>query len=272
MSLGANEASLEMAELEAFRDMYAAVPPDAAGTLGVGTLEIGGALCMAVTALPGARTFNRVAGLGMGGDVENSHVDAIVAFYASLRTSYVVSLSPSARAAGVEQRLRARGYEPDYPWMKFARPVSELPEAKTELRVERVGPDRGADFGRVVAAGFGLPDAVGNWCAALAGRPGWHCFVAYEGDDPAGSGALFVEGTTGWLGMGATMPDHRRKGAQGAILAARIAAAAEAGCDVVSTETGAVEDGRPSNSYRNILRSGFEETYERPNLRNPEGG
>ena len=272
MSLGAHEARLENAELEAFRDMYDAVPPGPAGALGVGTLEIGGALCMAVTALPGARTFNRVAGLGVAAAVEDSHLDAIGAFYTSLRTGYVISLAPGEGREALERRLVGRGYEPDYAWMKFARPVGELPEVRTDLRVEAVGAERGADFGRVVAAGFGLPPAVGEWCAALPGRPGWHCFVAYDGDEPAGSGALFVDGTTGWLGMGATAPDHRRKGAQGAILAARIAAAAEAGCDVVSTETGAVEEDRPSNSYRNILRSGFTETYERPNLRNPEGG
>jgi hypothetical protein len=34
---------------------------------------------------------------------------------------------------------------------------------------------------------------------------------------------------------------------------------------VAVTETGALFDGKPSNSYRNILRAGFELDYERPN-------
>ena len=50
-----------------------------------------------------------------------------------------------------------------------------------------------------------------------------------------------------------------RQGAQGALLAARIRRARELGCEVVVTETGELRDGLPSNSYRNILRAGFEE-------------
>ena len=80
-------------------------------------------------------------------------------------------------------------------------------------------------------SGFPPPSATGAR-PSPAGRAGTASWPTTATSRP-GSGALFVDGTTGWLGMGATMPDHRRKGAQGAILAARIAAAADAGCDVV---------------------------------------
>jgi hypothetical protein len=63
----------------------------------------------------------------------------------------------------------------------------------------------------------------------------------------------------GYLGFAATLPEHRGKGGQNAFLAARIQHAREAGCDVVITDTGELRDDRPSNSYRNILRSGFAE-------------
>jgi hypothetical protein len=61
------------------------------------------------------------------------------------------------------------------------------------------------------------------------------------------------------------VPEHRRKGSQNAILAARITAAAESGCDVVATETGEPRDGEPGGSWRNIARAGFEPQYVRPN-------
>jgi ribosomal protein S18 acetylase RimI-like enzyme len=73
----------------------------------------------------------------------------------------------------------------------------------------------------------------------------------------------------GWLSFAATLPEFRRRGAQNALLAARIRAAAELGCSLVVGETGALEDGRPSNSYRNIVRAGFEPVYDRPNYRSP---
>ena len=65
--------------------------------------------------------------------------------------------------------------------------------------------------------------------------------------------------------------EHRGKGAQSAILAARIEAAAAAGCEIVTTETGAPRDGQPGPSYRNIVRAGFEPHYVRANyLSSPE--
>jgi GNAT superfamily N-acetyltransferase len=70
---------------------------------------------------------------------------------------------------------------------------------------------------------------------------------------------MYVDERAAYLGYAATRPEHRGKGAQNALLAARIRRAAELGCDVVLTETGERRDDRPSNSYRNILRAGFEE-------------
>lgn len=76
---------------------------------------------------------------------------------------------------------------------------------------------------------------------------------------------MFVGSRVGWLGIAATLPEYRRRGAQSALLAARIRAAGGSGCELVVTETGALVDGKPSNSYRNILRAGFELDYVRAN-------
>ena len=65
------------------------------------------------------------------------------------------------------------------------------------------------------------------------------------------------------------MPSHRGRGAQSAILAARVERARERGLRVLITETGVPRDGRPGASYRNIVKSGFEPTYVRPNYASP---
>ena len=108
-----------------------------------------------------------------------------------------------------------------------------------------------------------------NW-ATVVGRPGWHVFLAREGGDAVGAGALFLHEDAGWLGVAGTVPEHRGKGGQGALLAARIDRARELGAGVLVTETGEQVEGRPSNSYRNILRAGFAEAYLRPNLHAPK--
>ena len=73
------------------------------------------------------------------------------------------------------------------------------------------------------------------------------------------------------IGLGATVPSHRGKGAQGALLARRIADANESGARATVTETGRPEPGEEAKhpSYRNILRAGFEEAYVRINYRPP---
>src|SRR5918992_3181423 len=55
----------------------------------------------------------------------------------------------------------------------------------------------------------------------------WSCFLAFADDEPAITGALFVEGEVGWLGAAATRPKFRLRGAQNGRLAARIRAAAD---------------------------------------------
>ncbi len=81
--------------------------------------------------------------------------------------------------------------------------------------------------------------------------------------------ALFVSEGVGYIGFAATLPEHRGKGAQNALLAERIDHAREMGCDVVVTETGERRDDLPSNSYRNILRAGFTEVAVRANWLRP---
>jgi GNAT superfamily N-acetyltransferase len=129
----------------------------------------------------------------------------------------------------------------------------------TTLRLARVSDEAAAaSFGRAVCVGYGLPEVLEPAITSTWQR-GWECWLALDGDEPAGAAALFVDDGVAYLGIAATLPEHRGKGAQGALLAHRIRRAAELGCDTILTETGERRDDRPSGSYRNILRAGFEE-------------
>jgi GNAT superfamily N-acetyltransferase len=242
-------AELERPELAAYADAFRATPElcDIA--------EIGGATCTVLRRLE-ERTFNRVLGLA-----STAPLDDIATFFGD--STWWVSDSH-----GLGPQLTERGFVDDYGWMKFSRGVGPR-RAQSDLRVELVLEDRAGDFAQVVTGGFGMPD----WCAPLAanvvGRPGWSCYVAYDGDAPAGVGALFVHEGVGWLGFGATLPAFRGRGAQSALLAARIEDARVQGCRTVTTETGELDDDRPSSSYRNIVRAGFREAGVRPNYRAP---
>ena len=77
--------------------------------------------------------------------------------------------------------------------------------------------------------------------------------------------ALRVSGGVGWLGIGATRPEHRGRGAQSALLAARIAAGLARGVEGFTTETGRPLPGEAGPSFANIKRAGFRIAYDRPN-------
>jgi GNAT superfamily N-acetyltransferase len=240
---------LEAAELAAYADAFHAAPELCE------IVEIDGAVCMALRRIP-ERTFCRVMGL-----TSTDPLDEIAAFYGD--TPWWISDSH-----GLGAELAERGFARDYGWMKFSRGIGPR-EAHSDLHVVRVDPDQAEDFARVVAGGYTMPDWTLPLAANVVGRPGWSCYVAYDGETPAGGGALFVHEGTGWLGLGATLPGFRGRGAQSAILAARIEEARRSGASTVTTETGELEEGRPSSSYRNILRAGFREAGVRANYRAP---
>jgi GNAT superfamily N-acetyltransferase len=245
----------ELGELEAFRDLYAAAPPET----GARSRELGAALCLRLEQLPTVTMFNRALGLGLEAPATDEQLDEALAFLDGVLA--YVAVAPEAGELG--ERLEARGLLRDRGWTKFVRSTADPPQASTELRVER--DESGEAFAEAAQRGFELPEFFRGWLAQLAIREGWQCFVAYDGDAPAAAGALFVTGRVGWNGIGATVPEHRGKGGQSALLAARIESAAETGCEVVVTETGEPVEGRPNASYRNIVRAGFEPVYVRQN-------
>ena len=222
------------------------------------TTEAGGASVLRVPEAPSSPMVNRIVGLGVESPATEAHVDAALAAMGAGVTFYV-AVAPGARPAELPEWLRARGLEPGWGWMAFHRHTGPLAPPATSLRLAEVHTAAHAHaFGRVVRVSYELPEAVEPRLARLH-QTGWRCWVAFDGDEPAGAGALFAAERVAYLGFAGTLPAHRGKGAQSALLAARLQAAEQLGCDVVVTETGERRGDRPSNSYRNILRAGFRE-------------
>lgn len=200
--------------------------------------------------------LNRVVGLGVERPATDEDVDEALAAMGD--TAFYVAISPFASPGDLPTRLGARGLEPGWGWMLFRRGPSPAPSVSTTLRLVEVGAGERDAWARVVVTAYGLPDAVVPFTASVADAPGWTCWLALDGDEPAAAGALWVGGDTAYLGFAGTLPEHRGKGGQGALVAARIERALEHGCTTLVTETGEQLPGRPDPSYRNITRFGFE--------------
>ena len=253
----------ELGELEAFRSLV--------GGWNEGRVaEIGGALCTAVAAAPSSALFNRAMGLGLGQQAREDALAEIDRFFADAGVAYGITVTPDAEPSELTTWLESRGFSRGYAWTKFQRGVELSPAAQTDLVVERIDADRGHVFADVFQRAYGTPELLRPRLEQIPAESGWHCFVAFAGGAPAATGAVFVTSEVGWLGMAGTLAEFRRRGAQTTLLAARIDAAREVGCSVVVTETGEPADGRPDNSYRNIVRAGFEPLYVRQNYLSSE--
>lgn len=259
----------ERLERLALEELHAASPAPVRERMGLRSEVVGTALVSVASGEPSI-LWNRAIGLGVGAPAGPDDLRRIRDLYERAGVArFFLHLHPEARPPDLRDRLAEAGLEKARGWMKFERDISMPPEVRTELRVERVGPEWATDFGHIVADAFDFTEAAGEAVAALNGRPGWHQFMSFDGKEPAGTGILFVSEGLGWLDMGATRPGFRGRRSQQAILAARIRFAAQAGCRTLFTTTGEEVPGDPQLSYANILKLGFREAYLRENFALP---
>jgi hypothetical protein len=255
----------ERAEEAALGDLFAAATGSVRARLGLDREEVGTARLFRAT---GDRStlLNRTLGLGVEAPDTRETVAAIRDRYASLGIArYYLHLHPDGRPAKLLSWVEEAGLVKGRGWVKFVRERQAPRPARSDLEVRRVGREEGDDFGRIVADGFGLGAECVPLLAELAGRTGWHLYLSYDGDEPAGAGALFVHERTGWCDWAATLPAFRRRGSQGVVLARRIQDALDLGCERILTTTGETVEGDPQHSYKNILRAGFRIAYLREN-------
>lgn len=243
-----------------------------AGDLRQHSRAIASAYVSALGALPAsAIVANRAIGLGLGGEASREAVDEIIDIYERAGVArYFVHLHPQAEPAETADWLRAGGLEEARGWVKFVRGRAAPPAVSPGLEVRPATPQDGPAFGRIIADAFDLGEAAAPWLARLIGRPNWYCYMSFAGEEPAGTGVLFVHDGMGWLDFGATAPAFRRQGSQTALMHRRIVDALDLGCSMLATETGEEVPGDPQTSYKNIVKMGFEPQYVRRNFAPPK--
>lgn len=252
---------IERAELA---DIHAASTPEMTLQLGLQLMEIEGTLVSMGARLPAsAIVINRAL---VSGPLDRAALTQIVKTYNSAEVGrWFLQLLPDEQHPDFHAWLTEAGLEKSRGWQKFVRGREPAPKLETDLLVREIGAEYGESFARISCAAFDLGDAAIPWMTKLPGRGNWHFFMSFDGDQPAGVGALLVRGKVAWMDFGATAPAFRKRGSQAAVLAARIDKALQLGCDFMYTCTGVAVDGDPQHSYKNILRAGFKTDYVRDN-------
>jgi len=257
----------EVIERQALLDLHAAASTDVVHDLGLVTIVAGSSLTSIAARLPpSAIVINRSLGTGLDQPATSAAIRKIVDAYSRAGVGrYFVQVHPDASPPELRSWLIEAGLDKARGWQKFVRGCDPAPAVSTDLRIARVGVEHGAAFADIVCNAFDLGNSAKAWFARLPARPDWHVFMSFAGDRPAGCGALYVKGNAAWSDFGATAPEFRRRGSQGAVLAARIEHALSLGCRRIHTCTGEDVAGDPQHSFGNILRMGFEPTYVREN-------
>jgi GNAT superfamily N-acetyltransferase len=273
MSLSTREAAIlaDDAEALAFEDLFAAAPEALRTQLGLRVEHVADATLLLAPAMPTAM-FNRTIGLGLRREATQEDVQAIADVYRAARCGvWWLHWNPLAVPATMPQTLAEMGFTQPArrSWAKVLRSSQSAPQIATDLRISPVTDAQVADATQAIATSFDMPPFMANWMQALHRRAGWTIYSVCDGDAVVGGGCLFMRGDLAWLGMGAVLPSHRRRGGQGALMARRIADAGEAGARHVVTETGEPIAGEPNPSLANMKRCGFEVVASRLNFAGP---
>lgn len=222
--------------------------------------------------------LDKVVGVGMGDDVDDSALDAVEAAYAERDAPVQFEVSSLADPIVVE-RLTRRGYVLTGFENVLGLRIDKSMKANSlaDVVVSSVATDEFDTWLKVVADGFAAPDTQGvasheefprealdNSIRDIASATGFSGSLArIDGVAVGGASLRLADGVAQFCGA-ATLPAFRRRGIQAALLSARLAAAAAAGCDlaVVTTLPG-------SKSQQNVQKLGFQLLYARAILVRP---
>jgi GNAT superfamily N-acetyltransferase len=261
-------SSLDACERDFWGDVWQSVPAELAREKGVERRDFGPVRASIARELPRVGMMNLVLGATEPGAVEGGHLAAAVDWAESQGVNYYVPVTPGLpETEAAEAWLRSNGNTEGYAWMKFIRDAHPPRFAAPDVEVIELTDPEQAPFGMVIASGFGLPAWASAFFAKLPGHEGWRCYGALVDGEVQACAAMHLHGGLAEVGPAATLEPARGRGCQMALLHRRIADAIDAGCDTFWVETGERVPDKPSASYRNILKAGFEEAYLRPNWR-----
>lgn len=205
--------------------------------------------------------------LGLDGPVEADEIERMEDFFHSRGASVDVELCPYADPSLV-QIFKDRGYTllefsnvlvrklaPDDANLDSGKEVLIRQPERHEIRL----------LAETVGRGFfetgDLPPMMLDLFDAFFQNSGGAAFLAEVDGSMAGGGVVILHEGIASLGGASTLPEFRNRGIQTALLQARLAFAARAGCEIamVTTMPGTI-------SQRNVERQGFRVVYTRTKI------
>jgi hypothetical protein len=225
-------------------------------------IEVGGAYAMYDGAeSPLTQTF----GLGMFETASEEHLDRIESFFQERDAPVFHEISPLADSS-ILALLSNRGYVPielTNVMYRLLDTGSLEPRRTTDITTRVIDHKESVLWARTSADGWvteheSLADFMFNFGQISALCDGAFPYLAEQNDQPIAAGMLFIYDDVCMLAGAATVPSARNRGAQGALLAARLEHATASGCKL------ALMGAAPgSQSQINAQKAGFHIAYTR---------
>jgi GNAT superfamily N-acetyltransferase len=230
--------------------------------------------------------FNKVVGLGFDSPLDADALSRLEAIYdardAEIRVEQATLADPSVAVLLTRHGYELRGYENVMGLALTAEVVAGLSRDDApagEISITHARPDQIGLWSETAIEGFMNPDTfdgppptetfdrqtLRDIYAHYGGLAGCTLYFASRGGEIAGVGFARIDNGLVQLAGAATLPAHRRRGVQSALLRGRLIEAASHGCDlaVVTVEPA-------SKSQQNMQRNGFALLYSRAVLVRPQ--
>ncbi|MCS7477163.1 GNAT family N-acetyltransferase [Umezawaea endophytica] len=256
--------NVEQVEAESAFAVVSGAPDDVAKSLGTATRRIGGGVALSMRDDP---TNFWTKALGFTEPLTEDVIAEVCDFYREQGVSRaVLQLAPSVLPVEWDEIRAKQGITAGTTWVKLAHGGGPVPAVDTSLRVDAVDAEHAEEWSAVRLTGFGMPlDGFRELFVATLAHPGVTAYGAWDGDRLVAGASLFTHCGAAEFAGASTLPEHRDRGAQSALLARRIADATAAGRTVLSAEAVKPAEGERNPSLENMRRLGFEVLYDRVN-------
>jgi hypothetical protein len=250
---------LENSEIDTLWSRLTEIKEISNNPMGVDIQQFGNATAFSVKNIPGP-SFNTVKGLK---DDDEKHVEEIINFYDQREIPVQFEITPAHVSADFLTYLNKLGfYQLDFhtSLYKSVDSIKMEEKAEPEIAIRELEKDEFDIFAEIYTKGFQMPEFLKSGVAQnnkiLHNNKNWTFYLATIDNIPAGIGVLFIKDRIATLAAAATIPSHRNKGIQSALINRRIYQAFQEECDLI---VGQAKFG--SVSQNNMERAGMRIGY-----------
>jgi GNAT superfamily N-acetyltransferase len=257
----------EHVELENRIRLHGSAPSSVKTVLGMDSARIGGGVALSMLNDPSGGYWRKALGFGLTEPLTADIVAEVSGFYRSRSSpNALLQVAPSVLPPDWDDICTANGITGGQWLIKLACEARHFVPGGSDLRVRPVRADERLTAARVLHRSVGMPTGMLEeiFAAASAGDD-IDTFAAWDGEEMVAVSRLFRYGDSAEFAGCATLPSHRGRGAQSALLAARAQAAIAAGVRWFITEIDRPDAGENNPSLNNMRRAGFQPLYERRN-------